>query len=49
MLENFHDPELRVKKNLEEGRGFKLMDAKSKATWRWFLNLQAQMNYGELL
>ena len=41
------DPKLRVKKNLEEGRGFRLMDlGKSKVVE--FLNLQVLMIYGEL-
>ena len=44
------DPELRVKKNLEEGRGFKLNDMlKSGKRGQAFLNLQALMNFGELL
>jgi hypothetical protein len=41
------DPaELRVKKNLEEGRGFKLMDLKKKSE-EVYLSLQVQMNFGE--
>ena len=42
------DPKLRVKKNLEEGRGFKLMDLTEKNKEE-FLILRHQMNYGELL
>ena len=39
------DPAERVKKNIEEGRGFKLMDlGKIKGV---LLNLQVLMNFGE--
>ena len=42
------DPKERVKKNLEEGRGFRFNDAFGGKNKRWkFLILQAQMNYGE--
>ena len=40
------DPKLRVKKNIEEGRGFRLMGGKKRGAP---LILQAQMNFGELL
>ena len=42
------NPEARVKKNIEEGRGFRLGDMIGK---RWkveHLSLQVRMNYGEL-
>ena len=43
------DPKLRVKKNLEEGRGFRLSDSVGKSfKVGVFLNLQALMSYGEL-
>jgi hypothetical protein len=36
MLENFQpDPKERVKKNLEEGRGFRLMDFGKKKRWNF--------------
>ena len=41
------DPRLRVKKNLEEGKGFRLMDI-IKIREVELLNLQVQMSYGEL-
>ena len=43
------DPKLRVKKNLEEGRGFRLNDAMGNMIVVAFLNLLVQMNYGEHL
>ena len=42
------DPKLRVAKNIEEGRGFRLMDKLKKEEVE-LLNLQALMSYGELL
>ena len=42
------DPKLRVKKNLEEGRGFRLSDSVDKSQVVVFLSLQALMSYGEL-
>ena len=39
------DPKLRVKKNLEEGRGFRLMGSDKKKVE--YLTLLVQMNYGE--
>ena len=41
------DPKLRVKKNLEEGRGFRLKMYENKRGS--ILILQAQMNFGEHL
>ena len=41
------DPKKRVQKNLEEGRGFRLMESVGKNSGG-VLNLQALMNYGEL-
>ena len=41
------DPKLRVKKNMEEGRGFRLMDQVKKGLVEEILSLLAQMNYGE--
>ena len=44
------DPKLRVKQNLEEGRGFKINDMRlNQGLKEEFLNLQAQTNFGELL
>ena len=40
------DPKLRVAKNIEEGRGFRLMDSLKKKVG--LLNLQPLMSYGEL-
>ena len=51
MQEKFlHDPKERVKKNLEEGKGFRFMDdVFGKREEVEILNLQVQMNYGEHL
>ena len=47
--ENPPDPRERVKKNLEEGRGFRLDDALSRVVMEKVVIscLQAQMNFGE--
>ena len=42
------DPKLRVKKNLEEGKGFRLNSALGGNRGELILNLQVPMNYGEL-
>ena len=46
--ENSPDPSLRVQKNLEEGKGFRLMD-KVENSGVVILNLQVQTNYGVLV
>ena len=43
------DPAERVKRNLAEGRGFKLMDMTNQNKEEGFLILQAPMNFGEPL
>ena len=43
-----YDPKERVKKNLEEGRGFRLDSAFGKIQMGEISNLLAQMSFGEL-
>ena len=43
------DPKLRVKQNLEEGRGFKLDNMLKKDVKEECLNLRARTNFGERL
>ena len=40
------EPEKRVKKNMEEGRGFRLMNELNKEKVQEILNLQAQTSSG---
>ena len=47
--ENPPDPKARVKKNLEEGRGFRLDDAFKGGKGGDFTSLLALTNFGELL
>ena len=46
---NSPDPKLRVKKNLEEGRGFRINNASLRVKVTQILNLQVLTNYGEHL
>ena len=47
--ENPPDPRERVKKNLEEGKGFRINDAFKKKNLVQIMSLLARMNYGEHL